>query len=396
MSGECGAMIRLLGLEQEMLARRFPVKRGLTVYGTSGRNAWFVPVMGRDKNWQLFPQSTWQVRRKDFDKLMLDAAVESGAKLIAGEAVRPITDESGAVRGVNVWTRDGEMIEIASELLFDCSGQATFLANAGVTGPKYRGNYDKQIAIFSQVAGAIRYQDGPNRDDTLIYYQKKHHWAWFIPLDDELVSVGVVIPGAYFKSKRENKADFLRRELHELNPELKRRVPEVKLAEETRSIPNYSYQVRRFCGKGFICVGDAHRFIDPIFSFGLYVSVKEAQDAAAAARTYLDGSGRDAKNPFAEHQLFVEKGIDILEDLMDTFWEFPLAFAQILHRRHHEEALDIFAGRLYERQPSTCLLEMRKLLKRERRYGESDDYSVPIGSRYHPERASLWENQAPL
>jgi 1H-pyrrole-2-carbonyl-[peptidyl-carrier protein] brominase len=206
----------------------------------------------------------------------------------------------------------------------------------------------------------------------------------------------VVIPGAYFKSKRENKADFLRRELHELNPELKRRVPEVKLAEETRSIPNYSYQVRRFCGKGFICVGDAHRLIDPIFSFGLYVSVKEAQDAAAAARTYLDGSGRDAENPFAEHQLFVEKGIDILEDLMDTFWEFPLAFAQILHRRHHEEALDIFAGRLYERQPSTCLLEMRKLLKRERRYGESDDYSVPIGSRYHPERASLWENQAPL
>jgi hypothetical protein len=65
-------------------------------------------------------------------------------------------------------------LDIESEVVLDCSGQATFLANAGVTGPKYRGNYDKQIAIFSQVAGAIR-DEGPHRDDTLIFYQKKYH-----------------------------------------------------------------------------------------------------------------------------------------------------------------------------------------------------------------------------
>jgi flavin-dependent dehydrogenase len=344
--------------------------------------------MGRDSDWKLFPQSTWQVRRQIFDKLMLDVAIARGAKLMRGEAMRPILGEDGAVRGVTVRDENGAILEIESELLLDCTGQATFLANAGVTGPKYTGNYDKQIAIFSQVEGAIR-GDGPNRDDTLTFYQKKYHWSWFIPIDRELVSVGVVIPAAYFREKKETKAQFLARELQELNPEMARRIPEVKFVEDTRSIPNYSYQVRNFCGRGFICVGDAHRFIDPIFSFGLYLSVKEAQHAAAAAKAYLEGKGRDAENPFAEHQLHFEKGIDILEDLMDTFWEYPLAFAQMLHRVHHDETLDLFAGRLYERQPSDCVKAMRKLLKRERTY-DGDDYSIPIGSRYHPERASIW------
>ena len=390
MSGECGAIVRSLGLEQEMLRRGYPVKRGLTVYGTGGKNAWFVPVMGRDDDWKLFPQSTWQVDRRQFDKMLLDLATTRGATLVYGEAMRPILGADGVVCGVTVRTADGASLNVESDVVLDCSGQATFLAKAGVTGPKYRGNYDKQIAIFSRVAGALR-DEGPHRDDTLIFYQKKYHWSWLIPVDRETVSVGIVIPAAYFKDKKESKEEFLMRELHELNPEMKRRVPDVTLVEETRAIANYSYQVRRFCGKGFICIGDAHRFIDPIFSFGLYIAVKEAKHAAAAIKDYLNGKGRDDANPFAEHQLHFEKGIDILEDLMDTFWEYPWAFAHMTHFKYVDEILDIFAGRLWDRQPSRAVVAMRKLLARERRYDGEDEYSVPVGSRYHPERAAIWE-----
>ena len=76
-----------------------------------------------------------------------------------------------------------------------------------------------------------------------------------------------------------------------------------------------------------MCIGDSHRFIDPIFSFGLTVAMREAQFAAPVIRAYLGGANRDKPNPFAEHQLFCEKGIDILEDVLDSFWEHPLAFA---------------------------------------------------------------------
>ncbi|NUM46870.1 MAG: tryptophan 7-halogenase [Anaerolineales bacterium] len=386
MTGECGAIVRKLGLEDKMLKANFPVKRGLTVYGTGGKNSWFVPVMRRGDDGKLHPQFTWQVRRSEFDKILLDEAIARGTPLVQGQAFDVSKTENGAVCGVKVRLADGRVEEIEAEVVLDCSGQSTFLANLGVTGPKYRGNYDRQIAIFSQVKGAIR-DEGDKKDDTIIFYKGKYHWSWFIPLDEETVSVGVVISSAYFQEKNESKRDFLIRELRELNPEIVKRIPEVHLIEEVRSIVNYSFQVREFTGPGFICIGDAHRFVDPIFSFGLYVSMKEAQFAADAIAKYLDGVDRDLPNPFIRHQQFCEKGIDVVEDFVDFFWEQPLAFAAFMHVRHFDEMIDSLAGRIYDGQPSPAVSSMRKLLKRNR--AEENQVSLPAGSRYHPERAEI-------
>lgn len=405
LTGAGGKVLRDLGLETEMYRRKHPTKQGVKVYGKSPRGSWFVPVTGRDENWKLFDWDTWQVRRSDFDKMMLDVAVARGATLITGKAVRPLLNGGGAVRGVQVRMADSKVVEdVECEVLLDCSGQATWLANlSGVTGPKYLGAYDKQIAIFSQVTGTVRDSGSArdqHKDNTLIFYQKKFYWAWFIPLDENVVSVGIVVPAAYFLEKKESLRDFYVRELRELHPELSRRIPEINLVEAVHVIPNYSYQVKGYCGKGFLCIGDAHRFIDPIFSFGLTVAMREAQIAAPIIKAYLGGAGRDLSNPFADLQLFCEKGIDILEDVLDGFWEHPFAFAVFVHSRYTEYMKDMFAGRIYERQPSPALHAFRKLLKREgqreRSYEDGDLYSIPIGSRYHPERAPIWEANSPV
>jgi flavin-dependent dehydrogenase len=405
LTGAGGKVLRDLGLESEMYKHRYPTKQGVRVYGQSTEGTWFVPVTGRDENWKLFDWDTWQVRRSDFDQMLLKEALTRGATLIPGRAIKPLLRDDGSMRGVQVRMADGVALEeIESDVVLDCSGQATWLANCGgVTGPKFLGAYDKQIAIFSQVSGAIR-DDCSSRqshkDNTLIFYQKKFHWAWFIPLDDEVVSVGIVIPSAYFLSKKENKRDFLTRELQELHWGLRQRVPEINLVEDVHVIPNYSYQVKGFCGKGFLCIGDAHRFIDPIFSFGLTVAMREGQLAAPLIKAYLEGTGRDQSNPFVDYQLSCEKGIDVLEDVLDGFWEHPFAFSLFVHSRYTEHMTDMFAGRIYERQPSPALLAFRKLLKREgereRSYENEDLYSIPIGSRYHPERAPIWEANSPV
>ena len=92
-----------------------------------------------------------------------------------------------------------------------------------------------------------------------------------------------------------------------------------------------------------------------------------------------------------------EKGADNLEDMIDLFWEQPFAFATFVHSRYPDQMTDAFAGRIYEseHQPSQAILAFRKMLKRTREY-DKDDYSVPIGSRYHPERAALWEPNSPV
>ena len=396
LTGECGGILRNLGLEQEMAQASYPIKHGVRVYG---HNHWFVPVRARTEN-GLRDVSTWQVRRSEFDKMLLDAALSRGATLIRGQATKAIINDDGGVGGIYVQPTEGQEFQIKSQVVLDCSGQTTFLANLGVTGPKYRGNYDKQMAVFSQVVGGIR-DNGQSRaeqkDNTLIFYKSKYHWGWWIPLDNEAVSVGIVSPSAYFLDKRESKKQFLTRELHELHPELTRRLPEINLVEDVRSIPNYSFQVKNVCGKGYICIGDSHRFVDPIFSFGVYVGMKEAEFAADAVADYLNGSGRYTPNPFAAHQLRSEKGIDLLEDTIDTFWEHPLTFAWFTHSKHIDSVVDIFAGRIFNdgTTPEAATL-FRRLLKRERSYDNDDIYSIPIGSRYHPERAPLWDESASI
>ena len=401
MTGEAAQVLRRLGFGDEMIRRKHPVKHGVRVFGTTGVNSWYIPVAARDKEWNLSLASTWQVRRSEFDVMMLKAAEARGATVMQGTATKPLLADDGAVRGVTVRWPDGKSENIETEVVLDCSGMATFLANQRVTGPKYVGSYDKQIAFFSHVTGAIR-DTGTSgeeaRSNTLIFYQNKFHWAWFIPIDEDVVSMGLVTPKATFVETKQSPEEFFRHTIPAINPDLRRRVADMKLIEKVHVIPNYSYQVRRFCGEGFICIGDAHRFIDPIFSFGLSATMREAEFAAPAVRAYLEGKGRDKANPFAEHQLFCEKGIDNLEDMVDMFWEQPFAFALFAHNRYRDELIDAFAGRIYEneRQPSAAILAFRKSLKRTRDYEHEDDYSIPIGSRFHPERAALWEPNSPI
>jgi flavin-dependent dehydrogenase len=315
--------------------------------------------------------------------------------LVRGTAPTTLLAHAGTVRGVVMRRPDGSTDEIAAKVVLDCSGMATFLANQKVTGPKYVGSYDKQIAFFAHVKGAVRDSETSGemaKDNTVIFYQKKFHWSWFIPVDKEVVSLGLVVPTAEFVAHKQTPDKFFRSYLPKVHPELARRTQETEFVETVHVIPNYSYQVRGFCGKSFICIGDAHRFVDPIFSFGLSASLREAEFAVPHVVSYLNGEGRDQVNPFDAHQRFCEKATDNLEDMIDLFWEQPFAFSVFVHDRYRAELIDAFAGRVYEteHQPSNAILQFRKMLKRERDYDHPDDYSIPIGSRFHPERAALW------
>ena len=402
MTGECGNLVRELGFEERMIRDRHPVKHGVVVSGTRGNPDWWLPMMRRNPDLTADFNPTWQVRRSTFDQMLLDSATSKGAELIDGRAVTPLI-EGGQMSGVDVEVGEGNNLRIEAKITLDCSGQATFLANRHITGPKYLGSYDKQIAIFSHIKNFVRDADTdqPNvkSTNTHIFYTRKFHWAWAIPLDHEVTSVGIVVPAAYFREKKESKRDFYVRELRELNPGLTGRAGDAELVEDVHVIPNYSFQVAGFAGPGFICVGDAHRFVDPIFSFGLYVALQESKFAVDAVAQYLDGKGstHNGGNPFRDYMIRAETGIDVLEDMIDTFWENPLAFAHMVHNLYREPMIDVFSGRIYEGMlhngRDEAMVAFRKLLKRERAYDDQTLFSVPIGSRFHPERAELWNSE---
>lgn len=365
LTGECGNLLREIGLEDEMSAMGNPIKYGVKVLGPSGANSFFIPVKKRVPDVGLQDTFTWQVRRADFDRMLLDKAVEGGSTPLAGRAVAPLMDDDQRVRGVRVELEGGEMVDIESEVVIDASGQHTFLANAGVTSRKERGNYDRQLALYSHFTGAQR-DPGDGSGNTLIFYQRPHHWAWFIPIDDKVDSIGVVVPSEYFQSKGESKRDFLLREMGSLNPDLTARVGEVEMVEDVHASSNYSYHVKEFSGRGWLCVGDAHRFIDPIFSFGVHISMAEGKMAAGAIERYLAGEGRELDRPFADFERAAERGIDVFQSLLDGFWENSLAFPILVHQRYPEDFIDMFAGRVYVDHEYDGLRAIRKVLARSR------------------------------
>ena len=359
LTGEVGQRIRDLGLKDYMIEANHPKKFGVNVYGPRGNHTFRIPVMARSDEGILAPAQTWQVSREEFDKKMLDEASSLGAHTISGKAVGVIKD-GNKVCGVRVKDEQGEEISIESKVVVDASGGSTFLNGCGLTGEKHRGNYDNQVAIYSQVAGGIRNVDG-EKDNTLILYRQRNHWAWFIPINDDVVSVGVVVPSEYFKDKNESREEFFLREVHEINPELKRRIPEIKLLEKVRASSNYSYAIDRFAGNGFLCVGDSHRFIDPVFSFGLHLAVHEAELASQEIEKFIKSDEAMSENTFDEYQKTCNLGLDTIQELVDAFWNNPHAFAYAAHFKHKDDIIDLFAGRIYRENPSQGLIALQKI-----------------------------------
>jgi len=370
LSGECGNSVRNLGLEAELTGQKYPVKYGVNVFNPKGVPFW-VEVKARcPKSNTLIPNSTWSVMRSSFDKILLDAACERGAQHMDCEAVAPI-QKNGRITGLQIRTGAGALENLLCDVLVDCSGQATFLANREITGPKVKGNYDNQIGVFSQIEDMILDSGSdPSQaaGNTLIFYKRRDHWAWTIPIASNLVSIGVVAPAAYFKKQGLNKTEYLRKEMMTLNPELTRRITNTSFAEEVRSITSYSYSTTDYAGNGFICVGDSHEFTDPIFSFGVFLAMKEAEFAAAAIVKHLGEENGTDENPFADYEAVTTEGQSVIRDVIDTFWEYPLVFTRMASGPAQDDITDLFAGRIYGEimHQNASRAAMRRLLAKHR------------------------------
>ncbi len=366
LTGATAVTLKELGLGPAIEAQRYPIKHGAVFYGPEGKNDFWVGLVRRNEQNVQVPTSTWNVMRSTFDKLLFDAALERGAQWIKARALAPLVKDD-AVIGLKIETPDGATDNLYSEVLIDASGCATFLANHKVTGRKVPGSSDKQIALFSQFANTIRDNGSELHEqpgNTLLYYQAKYYWAWFIPVSEELTSVGVVFTSDYFKKARMTKEQMFLHECRHMTPVLSKRLPDLTLQEPVSAIPNFSYQVYNYTGKGFICIGDAHRFIDPIFAYGVYFGIQEGLFAADAVAQFLSGERNANGNPFADLEPLFEEGSDVVEDVVGVLWEYPLAFQRIVTWRDKEPSLDLLSGLIYGEcgRNNVARIALRKLM----------------------------------
>jgi flavin-dependent dehydrogenase len=228
------------------------------------------------------PPHAYQVWRQDFDKMLYDHARESGADAREGHEVLSVEQIGARETRLEVRTAEGRSYGIQARYLIDASGRDAFLS---AKKKLRRKNHEHQsAAIFGHFRGA-ELRAGEDAGNISIY-RFDHGWMWMIPLPDGVMSIGAVCRPEYLKQRKGRTVEFLMDTLH-LSPGLQKRIERAELISEVRVTGNYSYDSTRMGGPGWVLVGDAFAFLDPVFSSGVYLAMSGAEQAAAAVDTAL-------------------------------------------------------------------------------------------------------------
>jgi len=185
---------------------------------------------------------------------------------------------------------DGRSYSIQARYLVDASGRDAFLSSKRQL--RRRNNEHQSAAIFGHFRGAEP-RTGEDAGNISIY-RFEYGWMWMIPLPDGVMSIGAVCRPEYLKRRKGRTVEFLIETLHQ-NAGLKARMQRAELIGEVRVTGNYSYDSTRMGGPGWVLVGDAFAFLDPVFSSGVYLAMSGAEQAAEVVDASLREPRREAK-----------------------------------------------------------------------------------------------------
>jgi flavin-dependent dehydrogenase len=238
--------------------------------------------------WDKSQPMAWQVRRADFDEILLRNAEAAGARVLERTAV---TGASFDAAGVNVETRSEHgPRRWRARYLVDASGREALLATQ--LGLKQRDRRHNSAALFAHFRGARRLSGRLEGNISIFWF--RHGWFWFIPLADGTTSVGAVCWPEYLKSRQVPLAQFLHDTIA-MVPALANRLEGASLVDDkVWATGNYSYGARRCTGDRHLLIGDAHGFIDPVFSSGVYLAMVSAFEGVSVVEAALDEPARYA------------------------------------------------------------------------------------------------------
>jgi flavin-dependent dehydrogenase len=198
----------------------------------------------------------------------------------------------------------------------------------------------KKAVLYSYFKGAQREPD-LNGGATLVLRTPPGSggWFWYIPLEDDLTSVGVVAdPGYLLKDRGQDLAQIFQEEIDRCES-VQRRVAVGTRVDKIYSILDYSYRSKYNAGNGFIIIGDAYGFLDPIYSSGVLLALKMAELAADAIHDAFIHDDFSAAR-LGQFQAKLDQGIESMRKLVYAFYNDGFSFAQFL-RKYPEQRVNI-------------------------------------------------------
>ncbi|UOZ06994.1 FAD-dependent oxidoreductase [Amycolatopsis sp. WQ 127309] len=311
-------LCRLLGVDDEVSRAGFTLKRGGTFRW--GRNA---------KPWQFSfamsprvpePTSTaFQVERSRFDEILLRNAVDNGVEVREGCAVRAVVSDGDRVRGVEYTDAGGTARTAHARFVVDASGNTSRLHRQ--LGERIQSDFFRNLAVFGYFAGGARLPE-PQRGN-IFCAAFDAGWLWYIPLRDDLTSVGAVVAPEH-RALIQQDPRTAWTELIAACPEVAEKLDGVPAATEApydqvRVRKDYSYWKEKFWAPGISLVGDAACFVDPVLSSGVHLATYGALLAARSVNSCLDGMAEEQS--FAEFETRYRREYSLFYRFLISFYD---------------------------------------------------------------------------
>lgn len=315
-------LLEQLGAREAVERAGFQVKYGAMFFdqeSTLTRTFYFPPG-------QPWPNYSYQVPRADFDTLLLEHARGRGVTVY-----QPATVETAEfdADGVTVTARAaGAPMVARARMLVDASGRDGFLASR--IGRRTRIPNLGKVALFSHFRGADRLSG--KEEGNIRIYVFDAGWFWWIPLADDLTSIGAVVHAktarAWAGSPEELYAEMIRR-----CPPVAQGLAAAERVRPVSRAANFAYANSPVVGDRFVAVGDAITFVDPIFSGGVYIAMRTGQ-LAAEAILQASRDGRFQAARFAAYERRVRRGVAPLFRFIHKYYE-PGFFDLFMHPRNY-------------------------------------------------------------
>ncbi|MRG92624.1 NAD(P)/FAD-dependent oxidoreductase [Polyangium spumosum] len=303
-----------LGVDEE-LDRRFLRKYGARfLCGATGRESTYRFAESFEPRFH----HAYQVERAEFDQVLLEHARKLGAEVREEwEAKDVLFDGSRAVgvRAKNL-REPSEVVELFAPIVVDATGRDTLLASR--TRRKASITRLDKTALFSHYRGAFRQSGQDEGNIQIVIFE--HGWFWFIPFRGDVTSVGVVVSSSWMQQKQKGEPlEAFYDRTFARSPLAAELIAGAERLRPVSALADFSYRVDQLAGDGWLFVGDAGGFLDPLFSTGAHLAIKGGALAAEAIDQALR-AGDVSRASFVAYEANVRYAVDLFLGVVQSFY----------------------------------------------------------------------------
>jgi len=303
---------------------------------------------------------TYHVDRGLFDKLLLEHAESLGATVRQGITVSAVAfDEPRPVMHLS----DGS--DVCVRMVADASGRDTMLAKQ--LRLKVMDKVFDQLAVHTWFEGYSRLSAFSKKEERYGDYIYIHFlpvtntWVWQIPITETITSIGVVSQKKNFVKSLSELEDYFWKNVAS-RPELYEGLRQAKQSRPFKAEGDYSYAAKQIAGDRFVLVGDASRFVDPIFSTGVSIALNSSR---FASKDIIAACAADdfCKERFSAYETTIRRGTNNWYNFITVYYRLNVLFTKFINDpKYRLDVLKLLQGDVYDEQPPEVLDKMRAIV----------------------------------